>query len=203
MHAFLIAGKEEVEIKKEINQLAKKLKARLLEFPLKKISDVRDLNSFTKLTIDHKTAILIKDIDSATIPALNAFLKNLEEPQENIIYILTTNSTNNLPPTITSRCQIIKIQKSKFKSQNSNTAKKFLKMSTAEKLSRVAKIKKRDEALLFIEEFILGSHSLLHSIKQGHSSLSRSIESATSCLNNLKLNGNVQLQLINFILSLV
>jgi len=203
MHAYLIVGREEEKISKQIDKLVKKLKVKVFEFPLKKIGDVRDLNSFTKLEISQKTAILIKGIDTATAPALNAFLKNLEEPQENLVYILTCVNKHSLLPTIVSRCQVIKTVSSGLPSVAGKLTSNFLKKSISEKLFFASKIRKREEAVNFVEKFILGGHLLLINQKRNHLKISKSIRSANTALANLKANGNVQLQLTSFVLSLV
>lgn len=203
MHAYLIVGREEGKIDEQIDKLVKKLKIKVFEFPLEKIGDVRDLGSFTKLEINQKTAILIKGIDAATTPALNAFLKNLEEPQENLIYILTCANKHGLLPTIVSRCQAIKTVPSSRSSVAGKLTSNFLKKSISEKLLFTSKIRKRDEAVNFVEKFILGGHSLLINTKRNHLKISKNIRSANTALANLRANGNVQLQLANLVLSLV
>src|SRR5690625_7732943 len=42
--------------------------------------------------------------------AVNAFLKLLEEPSENVMFILTSSRPEQLLPTIVSRCQEIRLQ---------------------------------------------------------------------------------------------
>ena len=203
MHAYLVVGREEEKVNKQIDKLVKKLKVKVFEFPLEKINDVRDLNSFTKLEISQKTAILIKGIDAATTPALNAFLKNLEEPQENLVYILTCANKHSLLPTIVSRCQVIKIVSSGRSLVAGKLTSNFLKKTISEKLLFASEIRKREEAVNFVEKFILGGHLLLINQKRNHLKISKSIRSANTALANLKANGNVQLQLTNFVLSLV
>lgn len=51
----------------------------------------------------------IKNIDKITIQAANSMLKVLEEPEDDIIAILTTTKINFVLPTILSRCQIINV----------------------------------------------------------------------------------------------
>lgn len=203
MHAYLIVGREEKKIDEEINKLVKKPKVKVFEFPLEKISDVRDLSFFTKLEINQKTAILIKGIDAATPPALNAFLKNLEEPQENLVYILTATNMHALLPTIVSRCQVIKTVPSRQSPANARLTSNFLKKSTSQKLLFVSQIRKRDEAVDFAKKFILGGHLRLINDEKNHLKIAESIRSANIALAYLKANGNVQLQLTNFVLSLV
>jgi len=203
MHAYLIVGREEEKIEKQIERLARKLKAKVLEFSLEKIGDVRELGSFTKLEINQKTAILIKGIDQATVPALNAFLKNLEEPQKNLVYILTATSKHALLPTIVSRCQIIKTVSDGQPSTSGRLVDQFLKKALPEKLFFVSNIRTRNEAVDFVEKFILGGHFLLISDGQNSQKIARNLRSAETALTYLKANGNIQLQLTNFVLDLV
>src|SRR3989304_1020922 len=100
MHAFLLIGDSKAGLENGIKNLTQKLKAKTLEFPLVKIEDVRNLNSFTNLKVPTPTAIVIRGIDAATLPAQNAFLKNLEEPQANLYYLLTAISEKSVLPTI-------------------------------------------------------------------------------------------------------
>ena len=204
MHAFLLIGNSQQEVDIKIEKLIRKLKVKRLEYPLIKIKDVRELGSFTKLSINTPTGILIKDVDTASAEALNAFLKNLEEPQKNIYYILTATSVNNLPPTIVSRCQIIKV---KGKKELNNKSKKevsaFAKKNKVGQLQKTSRIWNRQEAIVFIENYILHTQSLILKTNRGYLSLGKNIRCANQTLNNLKANGNVQLQLTNFVLGLV
>lgn len=201
MHSYLLVGNESKGIDREIDKLTKKLNLSPLEYILAKISDVRELGSFTKLRINKPTAIIINNIDNATIETLNAFLKNLEEPQKNLTYILTTSSIHALLPTIVSRCQIIKARNREQGIENREVSKDFLKLSTSEKLIEISNIKAREEAVLFIKELTLGIHTLLHS-NEPSLKLAKSLKTANRTIKNLKANGNVQLQLTNFVLNL-
>lgn len=200
MHAYLIVGRN---TEKKIEELSKKLKVKIFEYPLTKIKDVRELGNFTKLAIDKPTAILIKEIDTASIEALNAFLKNLEEPQENLFYILTATSTKNLPATIVSRCQVIRTIGEKRKAKSDKSADSFLKKSIPEKLLFTSKIRKRDEAIEFVENVVFSCHQRLLKTTNEYLKLAKIVKSASQTLNRLRANGNVQLQLTNLVLGLV
>ncbi len=204
MHAFLIIGGNQEELNNRVEKLFRKLKVKQLEYPLIKIKDVRELSSFTKLSVNTPTGILLNNIDAASTEALNAFLKNLEEPQKNIYYILTATSVNNLPPTIISRCQIIK---AKGQKELNNKSKKeisaFADKNKVGQLQKTSRIWNRQEAISFVENYILFVHSMLLETKNEHHSLGKNIKSANQTMNNLKANGNVQLQLTNFVLGLV
>jgi len=204
MHAYLVIGNNQKKVGNLVDNLIKKLKVRPLEYPLIKIKDVRELGSFTKLSIKKSTAILIRDIDNASMEALNAFLKNLEEPQESITYILTASSIQNLPTTIISRCQILKAQgKKELDKEDEKKIVSFIKNNETKKLQTISKIWGRNDATDFVENFILLSHSLLIKAKNNHLSLAKNMENASKTLRNLKANGNIQLQLTNFVLGLV
>lgn len=200
MHSFLIIGNSEAEIDKKIENLSRKYGKRRFEFAVSKISEVRQLNSFTKLRINEPSTILIKNFDKATVEAQNAFLKNLEEPQSNLVYILTALTIYNLLPTITSRCQII-YAKTLLRTNKDQVrkAKEFIKGSTGEKLLFINSIRGRERAIEFLEDFILASHQLL--LKRNHRQIAKIIKGASQALYNLKANANVQLQLTNFVLN--
>ena len=204
MHALLIVGGDPLKIKSRSEELAKKIGATILEFRLNKIDDVRDLNSLIRLSLKEPTLIISENIHEATPEALNAFLKNLEEPQPNLYFVLTAPTARKVLPTIVSRCQIVKI-----KNQTSNIkkggAETFLRLSVGEKLCYIDKIRDRDKAVELVEnsiEFmhqILHSHSQLHSDRVKYSVTAKNIELAIETLTRLKSNGNVNLQMTNFI----
>lgn len=57
-----------------------------------------------------KTIIVITGIETMRKESANAFLKLLEEPSPDLIFILTASKTDQLLPTIVSRCQQIRLQ---------------------------------------------------------------------------------------------
>jgi DNA polymerase-3 subunit delta' len=71
-----------------------------------KINSIRDIKKFISLNYDEATyrVILITDAHLMNDAAQNALLKNLEEPPQNVIFILTTSIISKLRPTIISRC---------------------------------------------------------------------------------------------------
>ena len=56
-----------------------------------------------------KTIIIISNIEQMRERSANAFLKLLEEPSDDLIFILTTDNQEALLPTIISRCQLIRM----------------------------------------------------------------------------------------------
>ncbi|MCB0730618.1 MAG: hypothetical protein KDC88_06265 [Ignavibacteriae bacterium] len=71
-----------------------------------KINSIREINKIVSLNFDEipYRGIIICNAHKMTIEAQNAFLKNLEEPPEGIVYILITDSPEYLLTTIKSRC---------------------------------------------------------------------------------------------------
>jgi len=82
MHAYLLITKSTND-KSQINDLADKFKAKIMEYPLAKIEDVRNLNNFLRLTITEPTLIVCNNIHEAGIEALNAFYKNSKHEYRN------------------------------------------------------------------------------------------------------------------------
>ncbi|HEY6435223.1 MAG TPA: hypothetical protein VIY47_01420, partial [Ignavibacteriaceae bacterium] len=71
-----------------------------------KINSIRDIKKFVSMNYDESgyRFILISDSHLMNEEAQNALLKNLEEPPENVIFILTTSMISKLKDTIISRC---------------------------------------------------------------------------------------------------
>lgn len=194
MHAFLFVGKDENNLKNFVDSKIKEEKViQQIPFILQKIDDVRELKKMTKFSFNNKTAIIINNIDSATVECLNAFLKDLEEPNKNLIYILTASNFNNLLPTITSRCETFFVDKKQNSQELHQDARKFLKGDINKRFEIVSKIKEREEALNLVK-------SLIFIDKENN--YYKNFEDYLICLTNLKANGNISLQLTNLITKL-
>ncbi|HLF29234.1 MAG TPA: DNA polymerase III subunit delta' [Anaerolineae bacterium] len=77
-----------------------------------KIEQIRELQrelSLAPLEARLRVAIL-DDFDRATVEAMNALLKTLEEPPSRVVLILIAPEAEVLLPTIVSRCQIIALR---------------------------------------------------------------------------------------------
>ncbi len=197
MHAFLITSRTNKAADRKIKDFLDNFDAKPYPFELKKIDDVRALGRFTRLSLNQKTAVIIKEFDKASEPAQNAFLKSLEEPQENLIYILTASSENSVLPTILSRCQLININNQpKISREEIKKAKKFFSQSTIKKLETISRIKGREEAVEFTTSLILGGYKLMKKTPN----LAFPLEKAQKTLTALQKNGNPTLQLINLCL---
>lgn len=66
-------------------------------------------SAYYKPNEGRKTVIIMTGIESMKKEAANSFLKLLEEPAEDLIFLLTTDHTEALLPTIISRCQHVQL----------------------------------------------------------------------------------------------
>lgn len=78
-------------------------------YPIDYFHDEIRPKAFLKPNEGLKTVIILTEIELMRKRAANAFLKLLEEPSENLVFILTTARYDALLPTIQSRCQQIKL----------------------------------------------------------------------------------------------
>ena len=190
MHAFLVIGNSE--------SFLANLPGKKMEVSIAKVADVRELSNFTKLKVTEETVIVIRDFDIATEETQNAFLKALEEPQTGLSYVLTARNIQNILPTIVSRCQVVEVKSEKLEVTNEDKEKieKFIKSQTGGKLAIIAKINKREDAIEFIKKLIIVAHeSFLENAQP------QLLDNANKTLRNLEANGNVQLQLTNFVIN--
>ena len=214
MHAYLIVSPTNNQ-QLAINNLATKLNTRIMEFPIAKIEDVRNLNNLIKLSFESPTLIVCKDIHKAGEEAANALLKNLEEPQQNIYFVLTTPSIRKVLPTIVSRCQIIKVcnKDATDERDKQSEIEDFFSMTTGGRLSYIDKIKDRSEAIKFAENLVNFMHGSLHKneINKAWPSENKMVkynfraedfEIVIKTLSGLNANGNVNLQLSNLVIQL-
>lgn len=197
MHAYLLIGNKESLKKKTIADLCDK-GSQKLSYSLQNISDVRKLHGLTKLALKQKTAIVIDAFDQTTEAAQNAFLKELEEPQPNLTYILIANRAEGILPTIHSRCQIIELGQKQPLNRDIQTFQNFYQAKPAERLLITSKIKTRDQAYNFLGRLISGGSAEIPTNPMAAHTLCRAIKA----LKALEQNGNVQLQLTSFVIGI-
>ena len=152
MHAYLFTG-EQGEVLKKVDAFIQKENLKRIDFPLTSIKEIKELSSLAQIPFSFKTAIVIGDFEKVSIEAQNAFLKQLEEPQKNLTYILTALSEDKVLPTIVSRCEIISVVKT-YKPTKHDVQKieDFIKATEGEKLKIVSKITDRESAKAFLKE---------------------------------------------------
>lgn len=88
--------------------------------------------------VKHKVYI-IEDVDNASLVAMNSFLKFLEEPESNIVAILTTSNINRVLETIKSRCLILSLSAIDKKTIRNSLLEESIDEKNAEMLSYLAK----------------------------------------------------------------
>jgi len=195
MHAYLLVGNNNSQQKKVLEELSH---AQRLNYSLQKIADVQNLHKLTKLSLKSKTAIVVNDFQLATEAAQNAFLKELEEPQKNIVYFLLATNTSNILPTIQSRCRIIEIGEEAVTDKDTEFFEDFFHKELADKLTEIYKIRTRDQARSFLTKIIRGGSAKMTS-SQG---VPHTLKYALKALEAIEQNGNTQLQLTNFVVNI-
>ena len=170
MQSFLISSKDRDEAFKKAVYLCSKNKINKIDIDsinFEKsvgIEDVRGVQEKIYLKpIKSKTkAIILKAYNGLTIEAQNALLKILEEPPNNTIILLLTETVSQVLPTILSRCKNITIddKREKFSEEEGNQIVKVLSSfssSGAGKRLRLAQDfgKSREEAIAWLEKMII------------------------------------------------
>lgn len=76
------------------------------------VDDIRDINQFLGQTSYNGgwRVVIVDTADDMNRAAANGILKTLEEPPEKTLFILISNSSGRLLPTIRSRCHLIKLR---------------------------------------------------------------------------------------------
>lgn len=177
----------------------------------KKYISVSQVRDFTALVNTKQVAdqfLVIRPADAMNIEAQNAFLKNLEEPQEYCHYVLVTDKPSLLLPTILSRAQIYFLKKEpnidKPPAMDEET-KRLAKMMIAGKpgdLAEIAEIvnkikdtgKRRERAL----ELVVAAIELLYKsfFVTGKVNFVARIPAFLELYENLQKNGHVKLHLV-------
>lgn len=178
--------------------MAKDLEAQFIPMPLAKVEDTKELTKFLSLTLSRPTVIFAQDIQDSSTETMNAFLKLLEEPQEELTFILAATSESTILPTIISRCQLILTERNHDSSFDPKIAESFVDSKTSIRFETLTNLKSKDDAIHFLENLMLGLHKKI--LKEGVSKLpiAGMLESAEKTLSSIKKNGNVAAQLINF-----
>ena len=75
------------------------------------VAQIREMITYTNMSTFNNLArfILIDNIEHLNKNSVNALLKIIEEPNDNVFFILINNNEKNILPTLKSRCLIFKI----------------------------------------------------------------------------------------------
>ena len=77
------------------------------------VNDIREICEFSKFTpnICKYKVYIIDEVHMLSTGAFNALLKTLEEPPNNVVFLLATTEVQKIPATILSRCQKFEFKK--------------------------------------------------------------------------------------------
>jgi DNA polymerase III delta prime subunit len=168
---------------------------------------------FFKPVKSSKKIVVIEDAQLLTPEAQNALLKVLEEPPENTIIIVGSETKETLLPTILSRCQLIELEEEKKKLSDKTVEEITLFLtelpdfSIGDKLKHAEKLAKdKEKALAWIENLILILHeNLLNTIKETNMStdqikIIRSFQSLHTLLKTTNVNPRFAIEYTLFLL---
>jgi len=199
MHSFLVVGSNQTEVGRVIDQKVREIGFAKLDCELAKIEDARELSKIISLKTEG--VFVIRDIDKATLPALNAFLKSLEEPSEDVYFILTARNLQRVLPTIVSRSEVIYTKNPKVSMGNAKEVISFLKSKDSEKIKFIWNLKDREEALRFISELVEFTHNNLGRSKDlVYATII--LEEAEIARKSIESYGNYKLHLLKFVISI-
>jgi len=203
MHAYLIEGNDTQLIDREIANIANNHKGKMMDLVLHKIEEVKEISNLLKLSSSEHITLILRDVDNLSLEAANALLKTLEEPPKEVTFILIAKSCYSVPPTILSRCQVIKTQKTKTVDEKALMEfEAFLNSKISNKLSLTTTFSGRAPAIEFLETSILSAHKLLQEGKGEREKIVNFLTKADATLAAIRANGNVKLQLTNLFIGI-
>ncbi len=125
------------------------------------ISQVKEISQWINLKNKDTKFVVIRSAENLTMEAQNSLLKNLEEPNENTLFILISINSEIILETIKSRCLIFNLNNASRDEENNpykEIAEKFYKADYLERLKIVEKLLKdydnRDEIANIVFEII-------------------------------------------------
>lgn len=217
MHAFLIVGKTPQERTEKTNLLIQQEQISQTttlepETGIHPIESIRNLTRQTHLKKENTQAILINNAEKLTQEAANAFLKTLEEPPLNTIFILTAPSEDSVLATIVSRCQVVNLgpQKPEISEKDYNQTQeifeKLRRGGIGEKLSFADNQDDRKKAIEFVQKQILVAREELFKVtkRKKHKEtkkLLQLIKNLVQAKKDLDENVNVKLILTDLLLN--
>lgn len=205
MQSILISSRDKVKGREEAEKIFKNLKINkfdiaVLEFEKAVgIADVRHIQQkiyLSPLRGDYKT-VLLDATPGITIEAQNALLKTLEEPPESTLIIVQVLNSDEILPTILSRCKVIELTSKK---EYSDTSEFIRILNSKDGLGDRLKFaqdlsKDKNEALDFLESLIIDlrkdlvtNHKAVESIQKFHTVIKTTNVNLRLALENLFLN---------------
>lgn len=116
MIARMVVGRDEKEVERYLrdqgweNKVVEEIDAREGKV---KVADLRESlkKSFLKRKSGEVAVFLIRGADNLSLQCQNTLLKPLEEPEEEVVYVLSVKNLSKLLPTVVSRCMKIDLSK--------------------------------------------------------------------------------------------
>lgn len=159
----------------------------------------------------NKKIYWIKDVENFTSQAANSLLKFLEEPEENIIAILSCSNVSNVLPTILSRCQQIKLvgkeeqQLENYEEQQvllKEFTKRFEKNKHLATIYLLGAITTKEMIVPFLENFNKNLQKS-YTISSDIMTISSIQEKLLSALSDIKMNVAATLVLEKFLFTMI
>jgi len=116
MIPLLLITADPKEVKKYLKKTIDKNSLFFEIIPEKKefsIAEIKNLRKETAIYNSSKRVYLLENFHLSSIEAQNAFLKLLEEPPKNVLFIITSENVEKIIPTIRSRAKTIYLEKKK------------------------------------------------------------------------------------------
>lgn len=122
-----------------------------------KIEQIRAVNTqvFTASALGNNRVVIITPAENLTISASNALLKILEEPPNNVYFILVAEHITTLPATILSRCQTWRLSATHYL-QESYLSRDFFKDNESNNL--FDQLDELINDLLSLKNHVINSH---------------------------------------------
>lgn len=99
--------------------------------------------------------IILEEAENMTVEAGNALLKTLEEPPEQVFFMLLTPTVARMMPTLRSRSQIVTVQTAKVTLQDEKLD--FFNQTIPQRFAYIASLTNRDQQLDFAKQILHGS----------------------------------------------
>jgi len=161
-----------------------------------KIEQIRDLVHLVNLTSDKKKIAVIWQAETLNASAANSLLKILEEPPQNVIFLLQARSLS-LPLTIKSRCRVVRLKR-----KNIDTHTSSYKIDFGESIhvffKQVEGVVKNDEIDIYLEELVFSIRNDM--LKYRNPRLVEAVGSILQTKSRISKNANPRLAIENLIL---
>lgn len=212
MNSFILVGSED-HAKQKIVELTTDIAGIDLytfsfETPSIGIEQVRKLQHVVSFAPaqSRRKAVVLYGSHKLTAPAQNAFLKTLEEPPQDTLIILQTETLHQLLPTLLSRCQITQLASPSEITHDSLLTiflNQELKISVGRRLLLVGKIgKSKEEIVSSLQSEIYALHKQLLTNNEQAVKYKQLLQKLSLARHLVRRNVNPRLVVENLLLKL-